>query len=157
MSTCFFIGHHDAEADVLPLLTEAAERHSTEYGVTDFYVGHYGNFDSMAARAVKDAKKRHPEVTLTMLLPYHPFDCPTEIPEGFDGTYYPPDMERIPRRYAIIRANRSMICTSDYLIAYAWHHLGSSGDLLKYARHLEKRGLIRIENLVKQIDGHTPL
>lgn len=139
-NTCFFIGHHDAGADVLPLLVEAVERHITEYGVTDFYVGHYGNFDRMAAQAVKDAKNRHPKVTLTMLLPYHPFDCPMETPEGFDDMYYPPDMERVPKRYAIVRANRYVVDNSGYLIAYAQHHLGSSGDLVEYACKRELRG-----------------
>ena len=148
-NTCFFIGHHDAGADVLPLLVEAVERHITEYGVTDFYVGHYGNFDRMAAQAVKDAKKRHPKVTLTMLLPYHPFDCPMETPEGFDDMYYPPDMERVPKRYAIVRANCYVVDNSHYLIAYAQHHLGSSGDLVEYARKRELRGLIHIENLAE--------
>lgn len=47
-----------------------------EYGVTEFFVGHYGRFDALAAHAVKDAKKRHLEVTLMLLLPYHPFDRP---------------------------------------------------------------------------------
>ena len=147
--SCFFIGHHDAGADVLPLLVEAVERHITEYGVTDFYVGHYGNFDRMAAQAVKDTKNRHPKVTLTMLLPYHPFDCPMETPEGFDDMYYPPDMERVPKRYAIVRANRYVVDNSGYLIAYAQHHLGSSGDLVEYARKRELRGLIHIENLAE--------
>ena len=40
---------------------------------------------------------------------------------GFDGTYYPPDMERVPRRVAIVRANRYMVNHVNYLIAYAWH------------------------------------
>ena len=35
-----------------------------------FVVVHYGNFNALAAQAVMDAKKRHPEVTLTLLLPY---------------------------------------------------------------------------------------
>lgn len=42
MGSCFFIGHHDAGKELLPLLAEVVERHITEYGVTDFFVGHYG-------------------------------------------------------------------------------------------------------------------
>lgn len=92
MGICFFIGHREAGDELLPTLTEAVERHITEYGITSFMVGRYGNFDKLAARAVIGAKKRHPEVTLTLLLPYHPFDRPTPTPEGFDGTFYPPGM-----------------------------------------------------------------
>lgn len=152
MGICFFIGRHNAQAEVFPLLAEAVERHITEYNVTDFYVGHYGAFDAMAARAVIAAKKRRPFVTLALLLPYHPHDCPVELPQGFDGTYYPPGMEHIPRRYAIARANRSMICDSRYLIAYARPHLGSSGALLEFARRREARGLIRVENLADRMN-----
>ena len=46
---------------------------------TDFVVGRYGRFDALAAKCVKVAKKRHPEVTLTLLLPYHPYDRPSKI------------------------------------------------------------------------------
>lgn len=63
--SCFFIGHRDAKASLRPALDAAVEQHITEYGVTDFVVGHYGAFDALAAGAVKAAKKRHPEVTLS--------------------------------------------------------------------------------------------
>ena len=65
--TCFFIGHREAPDSLLPILDAEVERHITEFNVMDFVVGRYGRFDSMAARCVKAAKKRHPEVTLTLL------------------------------------------------------------------------------------------
>ena len=99
---------------------------------------------SLAAKCVKVAKKRHPEVTLTLLLPYHPYDRPTPTPPGFDGTFYPPGMETVPKRAAIIRANRYMAEHSDYLIAYVWHSVSNARDLLEYARKLEKREQIKI-------------
>lgn len=71
--TCFFIGHRNAPETLRPLLYAAVERHITEYGVREFVVGHYGNFDAMALGAVRKAKERHPKVTLTLLLPYYPF------------------------------------------------------------------------------------
>ena len=77
--TCFFIGHRDAPEALRPLLDEAVERHIAEYGVTDFVVGHYGRFDVMAARAVREAKPRHPEVTLTLLIPYYLLRGLTEL------------------------------------------------------------------------------
>ena len=59
--SCFFIGHRDANDEIYPALLTEVERHVTERSVTDFFVGHYGSFDRMAAQAVKEAKKRHPE------------------------------------------------------------------------------------------------
>ena len=102
--TCFFIGHRETSDSIFPVLVQAVERHITEYGVTEFVVGHYGNFDRLAARAVLKAKEHHPQVTLFLLLPYHPADRPIPAPEGFDGTFYPPGMERVPKRAAIVRA-----------------------------------------------------
>ena len=151
MGICFFIGHREAGDELLPALTAAVERHITEYGVTSFMVGRYGNFDKMAARVVIDAKKRHPEVTLTLLLPYHPFDRPIPVPVGFDGTFYPPGMETVPKRAAIIKANYYMADHSSHLIAYAWHPASNARDLVEYAQTREKKGKIHIENLAGKV------
>ena len=147
----FFIGHREAGDELLPALTAAVERHITEYGVTSFMVGRYGNFDKMAARVVIDAKKRHPEVTLTLLLPYHPFDRPIPVPVGFDGTFYPPGMETVPKRAAIIKANYYMADHSSHLIAYAWHPASNARDLVEYAQTREKKGKIHVENLAGKV------
>lgn len=130
---CFFIGHREASNSIIPELRKAVEMHITEYGVTNFVVGHYGQFDALAALAVIDAKKRHPTVTLTMLIPYHPSERPVTLSPGFDGSYYPAGMETVPRRYAIARANRAVIDETDYLIAYVWHAASNSRELVEYA------------------------
>ena len=94
-----------------------------------------------------DAKKRHPEVTLTLLLPYHPYDQPIPVPAGVDGTFYPSGMERVPKRVAIVRANRWMVEHATHLIAYVCHPASNAKELLEYARRREQRGLLHIENL----------
>lgn len=149
MSSCFFIGHREAPDALIDKLSTEVERHITEYGVTDFVVGRYGRYDSLAAKCVKEAKKRHPEVTLTLLLPYHPYDHPTPTPAGFDGTFYPPGMETVPKRAAIVRANRYMVAHSEYLIAYVQHSVSNAWDLVEYARRYEKQGTITITALLK--------
>lgn len=146
-TTCFFMGTRFTPPTVYTRLEAAVERHITEFGVTEFVVGHYGNFDRMAARAVIEAKKRHPEVKLAMLLPYHPFDQPIETPEGFDYTFYPPGQEKVPKRVAIKRANYYMLDHIGFLIAYA----DRPGNALEYMSDaLMKVGkgiVIRIEDL----------
>lgn len=149
MGICFFIGQREAGEGLLPALTAAVERHITEYGVTSFIVGRYGNFDKLAARVVIDAKERHPEVTLTLQLPYHPFDRPTPTPKGFDGTFYPPGMETVPKRVAIIQANRHMVEHSTHLIAYAWHPASNARALVEHAQIWGRKRKIHVENLVK--------
>lgn len=123
--SCFFVGHREAKDSLLPALIAEVERHILEYGVTEFVVGRYGRFDGLAAQAVKQAKERHPNVTLTYLRPYHPAERSDETLKGFDGSFYPPGMERVPKRLAIVRANRYMVDHSDFLIAYVWHSVNS--------------------------------
>ena len=109
MKSCFFIGHREASSEILPALREAVERHIVDYGVTEFVVGNYGGFDRMATKAVIEAKTQHPQITLTLLLPYHPAERPIDLPPGFDNSFYPPNMEKVPRRFAISKANRYMV------------------------------------------------
>jgi len=136
------MGHRDAPSDLLLVLSAEIERHITEYGVTEFLVGNHGLFDSFAAKALADAKKRHPEVTLTLLLAYHPGERPVELPERFDGSLYPPDMEKVPKRLAIVRANRYAVDISNFMIAYAWEPGSNTVKLVEYAREREKHGKI---------------
>lgn len=134
MKSCFFIGHREASSEILSALRATIEQHIVEYGVTEFFVGHYGGFDRIAAKAVMDAKTQHPEITLSLLIPYHPAERPLKLPPGFDNTFYPPDMEKVPRRLAIVRANRYMVDHVDYLIAYAWHPGSNARELAEYAQ-----------------------
>ena len=133
MKSCFFIGHREASEEIFSALTGAVEHHIVHCGVTEFIVGNYGGFDRMAARAVISAKALYPGITLLLLLSYHPAERPIETLPGFDGTFYPPGMESVPRRYAIVRANRYMIDHVDYLIAYAWHPASNAKELTAYA------------------------
>jgi len=141
---CFFIGHRDAPETLRPLLAQAVERHICEYGVTEFIVGCYGRFDAMAAGVVREAKKRHPEVTLTLLLAYYP---PAFETDGYDGTYYPKGLERVPKPFAIRRANEHMIRICDDLICYDTGQIGNTRELVAAARRRETLGQVHVTNL----------
>ena len=52
MGSCFFIGHRETPDRVYPTLLETIERHITEYGVSEFVVGRYGNFDRLVIWAL---------------------------------------------------------------------------------------------------------
>lgn len=129
MKSCFLFGHSDAPQDIQSAIEAALERQYLNHGIRQYYVGAYGVFDSMAASALKAAKKRYQEISLYLLLPYHPAERLMETPEGFDGTFYPP-LEKVPRRYAIVRANRYMIETCDSIICYV-SRIGNTRALLE--------------------------
>ena len=136
---CFLMGHRDAPANIFEELEQTIEKHITELGVTEFIVGHYGNFDRMAASALTRSKIRHSEITLTMLIPYHPAERAVSVPDGFSGTFYPPGMETVPKRLAIVAANRYMVDHADYIIAYAWHPASNTRNLAEYATQKHKK------------------
>ena len=131
MKSCFFIGHREADERLLPTLVNVIERLVVSEDVTCFYVGGYGGFDRITATAVK---QRYPEITLMLVLPYHPAERPVEAPHGFDGTYYPEGMETVPRRFAIVQANKHMVENVDWLIAYVRHGASNSQKIIEYAK-----------------------
>lgn len=134
MKSCFFIGHREADERLLPKLIDTIERLVVSEGVTCFYVGGYGGFDRIAATAVKQVKRQHPEIILMLVLPYHPAERPVEAHYGFDGTYYPEGMETVPRRFAIVQANKHMVGNVDWLVAYVRHGVSNSQRILEYAK-----------------------
>ena len=105
-------------------------------------------FDLLAAQAVRKAKKQHPDILLFYLRPYHPAER-SFTPAGFDGSFYPPGMETVPRKLAIVRANRYMVDNSQFLIAYARYTVSNAWELTEYAMKRGKKGLIHVENLAQ--------
>lgn len=147
MKSCFLFGHSDAPQDIQSAIEAAVERQYLNHGIRQYYVGGYGSFDRLAASALKTVKKQYQDISLYLLLPYHPAERPVETPEGFDGTFYPPP-EKVPRRYAIVRANRYMIETCDSIICYV-NHIGNTRTLLEYAQRRVKKGELFLENLAE--------
>lgn len=140
--TCFFIGNRHTPSSITDQLAEAVERHISEYGVNTFTVGHYSGFDYLVQGVLKEAKTRHDDIKLYLLAPYA-LTQKREIPESFDGSFYPEGLEAVPLRYAIVQANRYMVQNSDYLISYC-HHIGNTRNIVEYAQRREKKGLIKV-------------
>ena len=148
-NSCFFIGHREADERLLPRLELEIDWLIAKENVRYFYVGGYGGFDQIAASAVKKAKKLHPNITLMLVLPYHPAERPVEKPPGYDGTYYPEGLEKTPRPFAIVKANQLMVDTCDWLVCYVRHGASNSRNLLEYAQRREKKRLIQIKNIAE--------
>ncbi|MBQ7255541.1 MAG: hypothetical protein IJS31_04770 [Oscillospiraceae bacterium] len=148
--TCFFIGHRDAPESIGSKLLETVERHITDYDVSEFVVGHYGRFDSMAAAAVRTLKKTYPNIRLLLLLPYYPTSVAEQDISGYDATFFPPGMERIPKPYAIIRANEYMIQNSAFLICYNTNTVRNTQRLVKFALTRARKRLIQVTNIAER-------
>ncbi len=143
---CFLFGHSELYENIVPQLVETITKHYEDYGVRQFIVGHYGSFDAQAAHALRIVKQSHPDITLRLLLPYHPAERPVPVPEGFDCTYFPEGMEQIPRKFAIVRANRLIILSADSVICYV-KYIGNSRNLLRFAQHISQSNGLICENI----------
>lgn len=149
MSKCFFIGHRDTPSEVKPLLLDVINRHITEYGVTQFYVGHNGAFDRMVADTLCQAKKNYPYIENYLLLAYHPAIRNIDKPDGFTSTIFIEGQEKVPPRFAITRLNQQIIREADYLICYVRYITGGSHKLLDFAKARAEKGKLVISNLTE--------
>jgi len=147
---CFFTGHRDTPGTVRPLLLEAINRHIVEYGVTEFYVGGHGAFDSMAAGVLAEMKRKYPFIWNCLVLAYHPSLRQVVLPTGFDHSLFPEGQELSPPKYAIPTLNRLMVQEAGYLIAYVRMITDGSYKLMQYAMAREKRKQLIITNLAEQ-------
>lgn len=147
MKKCFFIGHREANDEIYAALVNSIDAHITKRNVSEFIVGLYGGFDLLARRVLIEAKQRYPYIRITALMPYHPSERNGELPRSFDGSIYPEGLESVPRRYAIVRANRYMIDHVDYLVAYVTHPASNAYNLLEYASRRAAKGKLNITNI----------
>ena len=137
-----FCGHRDVFdlESISAWLNKTVEELIRE-GADCFYLGGYGQFDALAAAAVRKQKERYLEIRSILVLPYldRPFDA-----SDYDETVYPP-LENVPKRYAISRRNEYMIDRSDVVIAFVTHSFGGAYKSLCYAQRKQKR-IIRYDH-----------
>lgn len=138
MKHCFLIGHHDAPPALYPYVFEAVERHITRYAVDHFMAGSVHYFDSMACNALREAKKKYPNITIEVMMPYSPCIIFPEVPEGFDGIYFPERLEIVADVLRLTEANRKAVERSDYVIAYMQKESGRTVSAVEFALSYEK-------------------
>ena len=140
-AACFF-GHREVTHNIRPKLIAIIENLITETGVTEFYVGHQGQFDSMVYSVLKELKVMYPHIRYIVVLAYMPDSYIKEV-YGED-TLFPDGMENVPKKYAISKRNDWMIQHSDYAVCYV-HKI--TGGAAKFREKAEKRRLQIIDVL----------
>ena len=144
---CFMFGHHDTPHYLFDSL-EQAVLGAYRRGIRQFIVGTRGAFDHLAAAAVNKVKRYHDDISLYILLSYHPSENHIYSNINCDGFIYPP-LENVPRKYAIVRANHYIVETCDYIICFVFH----SGNTMTLLKKSKARG-IPIINLGTQENQH---
>ena len=98
-------------------------------GYRKFYLGGYGDFDTLAAVVLSELKQDWPDMERILILPYP--DRKTDM-TLYDSTLYPP-LENVPRRFAISHRNKWMTEQASVMVAYVEHDWGGAAKTLEQA------------------------
>jgi len=134
--TCCFFGHREVTHNIRPKLTAIIQRLVTEDGVTEFYLGNQGQFDSMVYSVLKELKAKYPHIRYTVVLAYMPDEHIKEV-YGED-TLFPDGMESVPKKYAISKRNDWMIQQSGFAVCYVYKITGGAA---KFRENADKNKL----------------
>lgn len=153
MLTCTFAGHAEVyAADIDEKLNNIIEHLLTNEDDATFYVGGRGEFDSMAAAAVRAARARHRDkkIQLYLVEPYMSKQINRDkdfYSQLYDGIIVPQELMGVHPKAAITKRNRVMVDWANVLIAFVYRDFGGAYKTLKYAR---QKGDIRIINLAEE-------
>ncbi len=68
---CCFAGHSQIYgADIKAQVIDVVRSLIIDSGVSEFWVGNYGQFDKIAASAVRSLKQELPTISLSLVIPY---------------------------------------------------------------------------------------
>lgn len=133
-----FISNYEYEKRVLDILEKEMVN-----GCGEIYLGEYGAFDLFAYECSKRFKQTHEKILLTFVTPYL-FNISKEKLDRFDNVIYP-ELENVPKRYAILKRNEYMIEKADVVIAYVNRSFGGANKSYQLAKRKNKK----IYNLAK--------
>lgn len=141
--TVTFFGHRDFIASeelrkrLMSILDEAVGDRSVE-----FFLGGYGGFDSFAHTCCRDFAEKHQNSSLVFVTPYitesYQKNHLEYMAEGYDSIIYP-ELEKIPKRYAISHRNRYMAEKADLIICYVKRKFGGAYQAVSFAKSRGKK------------------
>lgn len=154
--TCCFTGHRDIPNSILPQLRSQINEVVTaliESGICFFGAGGAIGFDTLAAEAVLNLRKKYPHVKLILVLP-----CPEQadrwnreaklryeqIKKSADKIVYTSE------RYSsdcMFRRNRHLVDGSSICISYCTRNAGGTAYTVRYAQQCGLR-VISLSNFI---------
>lgn len=106
----------------------------------DFYLGGYGGFDSFALTCARKYKEYHENAKLVFITPYLDkwLNERKDILEKYYDEILYPEIEHVPKKFAIIKRNEWMVDKADYIFGYVRTHYGGAYRMLLYAHKHRK-------------------
>jgi len=132
---CTFFGHRECSNLDAAVLQSAIEDWIKQ-GVTDFLVGHQGQFDTMVRRCLKSLQTQYPNTRYSIVLAYLP--TAKNVFEDYSDTMYPEGIESVPPKFAVDWRNRYLIDRADLCLCYINHNWGGA---YKFACAAKNRGI----------------
>ena len=107
------------------------------------YLGGYGDFDEICARACRELKQEYDDIEVVYVTPYISLSEQAKIKEmqsyGLcDTSIYPP-IENVPLRFAISKRNEWMMTNADLIIAYVNRSYGGAYKSLQVAKRKKRK------------------
>ena len=104
-----------------------------------FYLGGYGDFDSLCLRTLRELKKEFQDIELIFITPYidKNYSRLEFAKYHYDDVIFPP-LESVPRKFAILKRNEWMVKEADLVIAYVKYSWGGAAKTLEYAKRKKK-------------------
>ena len=135
--TITFCGHSNFLFDntVKEKLRELLLQEIRKNPTCKFYLGGYGDFDSLCLNILKEMKADFPTIELLFITPYLD-DNYSKLETAklyYDGIIYPP-LENVPRRFCISKRNEWMVDEADLVIAFVKYSWGGAAKTLEYAK-----------------------
>lgn len=137
--TVTFCGHsHVSDAADLSVWQDKVLNLLVSDGADRFYLGGYGDFDRMAAEAVRAKKDERPGIEMALVTAYLGRQADRE---SYDYMIYP-TLRDVTQRSAIPKRNEWMVDSADVVVAYVTHEWGGAAKTLEYARRRGKRVIL---------------
>ena len=107
----------------------------------EFLLGGYGNFDAYALRFGLELKKSNSAIKLTLVSPYIDWSYLKKqsdyVASTYDYVIYP-EIENVPKKYAISARNKWIVDASDIIVTYINHSYGGAYSAYLYATRKKK-------------------
>ena len=146
---CTFFGHRKIynQKEIEPILRSTLVDLVERQGAAKFYVGNHGDFDSMVQRVLAELSIVYP-ITCYIVLAYLPGEKKREEKTYKLATILPDEIERVPKRVAILFRNNWMLRQADCVITYVSHDIGNGSARFKALAEKQGKKVIELSQSI---------
>ena len=146
---CCFAGHSQifGQQDIYEKLLSVIEDLIIFHSINEFWVGNYGDFDKLSARAIRHLKEKYSYIQLNLIIPYLTEEinsCKEEYYNNYDNMLIADIAENTPKKLQIIKCNEYMVNNSLFLVCYVNHSYGGAAKTLSYGKKSKELTIINL-------------